>query len=121
MAYLHDVNMCYVPARGGQLGNVSMRLKIKEIRAEKGISQTELASHLGLSTGYMSQIENNRRRMTLDLQEKIANYLGVEPGSVVDFTGATEEDINTVMRAFDEGTPEQRRMILSLARSILSE
>ena len=50
---------------------------LKRIRAQKGITQTELSTLIGTSVRYISLLENKPQNITLDLMESIARALGV--------------------------------------------
>ena len=65
-----------------------MKLKIKEICEEKGISVTELGRMIGLSKSSIHTIINNNNP-TIETLEKIADALEVE---VTDLLDKPEED-----------------------------
>ncbi|PTJ89985.1 helix-turn-helix domain-containing protein [Staphylococcus simulans] len=50
---------------------------IKKIRKERNITQSELATKMGISQSYLSDIENGRKNLGIATVEKIANKLGV--------------------------------------------
>lgn len=54
------------------------RLKIKEIRKEKGVTQKELAEKIGISYNYLSNLENNKFEIKLGLLLKISNVLNLD-------------------------------------------
>lgn len=58
--------------------------RIKRLRRMRKLSQSDLASALGISGSYLNLIEHNRRRVTVPLLFSIAGYFGVEPGELVD-------------------------------------
>jgi transcriptional regulator with XRE-family HTH domain len=53
--------------------------RIKELRESRGITQNELGRLIGHTDVYISQIETGKRRIGLDLLEKIARTLDVSP------------------------------------------
>jgi len=53
--------------------------RIKEFRDNQGITQNEMGRMLGHTDVYISQIETGKRRIGLDLLEKIADALDVSP------------------------------------------
>ena len=53
--------------------------RIKETRLKKGITQKELAETLGIATNSLSRYEIGERRPNLEMIDKIAVALGVEP------------------------------------------
>lgn len=61
---------------------------IKERRRQLGISQTELASRIGVSQGYMSQLEGDKVGLPgADLRRRIARALSVSHLDVLVATG----------------------------------
>lgn len=48
---------------------------IKIIRIAKNISQKQLAYSLGITTNYLSMVENNQKKPSLTLLEKLAQVL----------------------------------------------
>jgi len=56
---------------------------IKKMRAEKGISQERLALDTGIGRRYMSDVENGRRNVSLEIVEKIADYFGIKASEFV--------------------------------------
>jgi transcriptional regulator with XRE-family HTH domain len=50
--------------------------RIREIREEMQINQEQLASRSGLSKGFLSDVENNKRNISSENLLKIANVLG---------------------------------------------
>ena len=55
------------------------KLKLKEIRVEKKLTQIKLAELAGISQGYLSELERNRKSPTLRQVCKIADALNVHP------------------------------------------
>jgi putative transcriptional regulator len=49
---------------------------IKALRKVKGIKQYELAAQLGITGTYLSQVENNLQKPSLDLLKKIGSCTG---------------------------------------------
>jgi transcriptional regulator with XRE-family HTH domain len=52
---------------------------LKEFRKKEGISQMKLAEYCGTSTGYIGEIEIGRKFPSMEMIEKIANILRIEP------------------------------------------
>lgn len=58
-----------------------MQLRIKELRKQAGLSQSELAEKAGLSRAVISKLENGGAdRVTVKTLLAIADALKVEPG-----------------------------------------
>ena len=52
-------------------------LNLKRIRTEKNISQVDIAQSLGVSRGFVSNLENGKTNPTLTTISKIATAIGV--------------------------------------------
>ncbi|TDR95060.1 helix-turn-helix domain-containing protein [Enterovirga rhinocerotis] len=52
--------------------------QIRALRKIKGLTLQHIADEVGVSTGYLSQIERNRSRLPIGVLKKIANVLGVQ-------------------------------------------
>jgi transcriptional regulator with XRE-family HTH domain len=52
---------------------------LKKFRNERGLSQMRLAELCGTSTGYIGEIEIGRKFPSVEMVERIANALKVEP------------------------------------------
>ncbi|WP_367066618.1 short-chain fatty acyl-CoA regulator family protein [Oryzisolibacter sp. LB2S] len=55
-----------------------MGVKLRKLRAERGLSQVALAQALGLSPSYLNQIEQNQRPLTVQVLLKLHSALGVD-------------------------------------------
>lgn len=62
-------------------GVVARNVRAK--REEAGLSQEELAHAARMHTTYLSGIENGRRNPTLDVIERLARALAVEPAELL--------------------------------------
>jgi transcriptional regulator with XRE-family HTH domain len=56
---------------------------LKRIRTEKGISQVDIARSLGVSRGFVSNVENGKTNPTLATIAKIAGAVGVSTGELM--------------------------------------
>lgn len=57
---------------------MNYRLKIKEIRTQKGIYQKDLADKIGISANYLSELEHNKFDIRFGLLLEIAKELNVD-------------------------------------------
>jgi len=66
------------PAVAGQDPDESMiGEQLRELRKIKGLTLQQVAEGVGVSTGYLSQIERNRSKLPIGVLKKIADMLGV--------------------------------------------
>lgn len=56
--------------------------KLKQLREEAGLTQKQIAEKLGVSESYYCQLENNKRRMPLQLALDIAAILNKTPNDI---------------------------------------
>ncbi len=55
-------------------------LRIKELRAERGMSQESLAYAIGMARTYLAEVEAGKRNVSVINLERIATGLGVTLG-----------------------------------------
>ena len=55
-----------------------MKVRLKEVLSEKGVTSAELAGRVGVSKATVSNLINNKTMPSLDTLEKISEALGVE-------------------------------------------
>ena len=63
-------------------------ITIRELRKEKGISQENFAYESGIDRRYMSDIENGKRNISLDILERVSEKLEIK---ISDFFLRVEE------------------------------
>jgi transcriptional regulator with XRE-family HTH domain len=64
------------------------------IRVIEGIKAITMAKELGISPSYLSLIENNKKRPSIELIEKFAEVIGVRPSQVMFFYEELDNDSN---------------------------
>lgn len=50
---------------------------LKDVRTAKGITQEKIASHVGVTTAFISRVEHGTKDMSFSLATEIADYLDV--------------------------------------------
>lgn len=55
-----------------------MGVRLRKLRAERGLSQIAMAQTLGLSPSYLNQLEQNQRPLTVAVLLKVSRTLGVD-------------------------------------------
>jgi predicted transcriptional regulator/transcriptional regulator with XRE-family HTH domain len=53
--------------------------RLRRLREERGMSQTDLARHLGISPSYLNQIEHDVRPLTAQVLIRVTELFGVDP------------------------------------------
>jgi len=69
------------PARGGEPSRLSpthqLPEAVKAVRTKSGLTQAQLASLVGISPNYMSEVESGRRSLGPDVLKQVAHVLNV--------------------------------------------
>lgn len=58
-------------------------MNLRRLRAQKRLSQEGLASLAGLNRNYVGMLEREEFAATVDVVEKLASALGVEPVTLI--------------------------------------
>lgn len=66
---------------------------LKKIRTIYGYTAKEMSSHLGISPSYLSEIENNKKRPSLDLLEKYSEIFEIKVSSIIAMSENYDDDI----------------------------
>lgn len=108
-----------------------MGVRLRRLREERGITQAALAGSLGISTSYLSQIEQNQRPLTVPVLLRLNAAFGIdvqlfsedEEGRLItDLREALRENpvaggiANTELHELAQGMPAVARAIVSLHR-----
>ena len=64
---------------------------LRRLRVERGLNQEELAHRTGIDRTYVSHLERLRYNPTLDMVERLASSLGVDPLDLLRPSAAAEE------------------------------
>ena len=57
---------------------VDLGRTISRLRKEKGYSQETFANEAGIDRRYMSDIENGKRNISIDILDRVCNKLGIK-------------------------------------------
>jgi transcriptional regulator with XRE-family HTH domain len=74
-------------ARQVSVDDLSVATRIRQIRQESGLSQTEVAEALGISFQQFQKYEQGRNRISAARLVAIARILGVTPHDILHWTG----------------------------------
>ena len=61
-----------------------MAKRLKAVRAERGLTQQQLAERAGISGGYYARLERGEQDPTLSVIERLAKALGVKVGRLLE-------------------------------------
>ncbi len=110
--------------------------KVRALRRQKEMSQTQLAERLGISGSYLNLLEANKRPLSATLLLRVASELGVDLGTFANESDTRAEQAlrevfgdplfephaltNADVRELVEASPNAARAVLSLYRAYRS-
>ena len=68
-----------------------MGKRIRELRLQKEMTQSDLGATAGITYGHVSLIENGQANITLETLEKISQVLNVSVASLFEYMGVTRQ------------------------------
>lgn len=89
--------------------------RIRELRAEKNISQAQLASDTGISQQSLSQYEKESRKPKIEAWQKLADYFGVSVG----YLQGIEEQPTTDIQNQKRWNEKERSFLKALRESYM--
>jgi transcriptional regulator with XRE-family HTH domain len=100
-----------------------VRLRIRELRVERGLTQEQLCERAGISIDAVSRIEGGSRVPTLDTIERLARAFAVSPLTFLERASAapksqTSPHLRRVL-ALLEGQPEEVQRLAEQFVSVL--
>ncbi|WP_306150675.1 helix-turn-helix domain-containing protein [Roseovarius sp. MMSF_3281] len=72
-----------LPHSGGCRYMNGMKLRLKELRKEKGWTQREVAEKAGISLSYYTELELEKKQINAGRMEAIAKAFGVQPFELI--------------------------------------
>lgn len=96
------------------------RTFIKQWREYRNLSQAALAELMGVSDGYVNQIENASRRYNQEMLEAAAEALGVTPAVLLSRAPPREgeEDPNDIWNIWDKLSEDERALVSRMVGSL---
>lgn len=98
---------------------MAMKLRVKQLRRAHGWTIDQLAEVTGLSRGFISQIENEKREPGPSTLETLADAFKVQIVDLYD-AGDAQQDLAAIAQAMKGMTPEQRATAVRLVESLRS-
>ena len=96
---------------------------IRELRIERGLTQTELAKAIGVTQGAVYFWEKGINEPTAGYLVKMATLFSVSVDELLSFDGqkplSVDAETTEMTRLFSRLTKEQRQIMISVAKEIL--
>ncbi len=92
---------------------MNLGMKIKQLRKQKSLNQSEFASLCGITQTYLSQIENNQKEPNISTLKKISLELEI-PLPILFFLSMDENDVKPEKReAFNLVNPSVNSLVVN--------
>ena len=93
-------------------------VRIKRYRENKGLSQEELGSIIGISNRHLSKIETGAKNPSLELILNIANVLNITADDLLaDYLNNSTEKQNTeLLTIFTDCTPAEKVILMDMLK-----
>lgn len=97
-----------------------MKLRIKELRKARDWTVDHLAGVTGLSKGFLSQLENERRQPSTDTIKILADAFCVSAIDLID-DGDDKDDLSRMIEIMRMLSPEDRKAAIRVAAGFLAQ
>lgn len=94
------------------------RNRLIELRMQKGVSARRMSLDMGQGETYINNIESQNKMPSMAGFFYICEYLGLTPQEFFDEGMESPDEIRKLVQDFQKLMPEQRKIILSLLKSI---
>ena len=64
-------------------GMTPVEMRLRELRVDAGLTQSQLAEKTGLDQGHVSRLEAGRTAIGLDVLDRLCKALKCEPGDIL--------------------------------------
>ncbi len=97
--------------------NIQYGKKLKKARESLGLTQEKVAEYLGLGPRYISDIERNKTKGSIDTLVKLCNIYNITPNDLLsEYIYFNVETCNIELSAFYSLNKEHQNVILDLIK-----
>lgn len=101
----------------------SIGKRISHIRKERGYTQEQLAESAGISIQFISDIENNKKNMTVNTLKKIADTLNITTDYIIYGREEPNEDtaISHMLNKLSKKNKKKAEKLLEIFVSVIDD
>ena len=97
--------------------NINYGQKLRKARESIGLTQEKVAEYLGLDPRYISDIERNKTKGSIDTLIKLCNIYNITPNDLLsEYIYFNIDTVNIELSAFYSLNTENQRIILDLIK-----
>lgn len=91
---------------------------VRKLRIDKGVVLGEMAQAIGMSSAYLSAVENGKKAITDQLIEKLVGYFSLNDAQNLDLKQAADNSPVTVKLDLRDMPGEERTLVSAFARQV---
>lgn len=96
---------------------MTMRLKLRELRKQRGWTLDDAAARLGIAKSHMSEVETGKKNLSAPLMDAAAKLYDVHVTQLYD-AGDFAADLSAIAQELENMTPAQREAAVRIVRSL---
>jgi len=96
---------------------VRMKIRLKELRKMRGLTQDQLGDLIGAAKSHISEMESGKKNPSGPMLERIATVFGLRVSEVFD---EGDKDLSGLIRDYEALSPEDQAVIRRLAHQLSS-
>lgn len=100
--------------------NACMKLRLRELREERGLTQAQLAEMAGIERSQLSKIERGKEPANTRRLETFAKVLDVGVHDLIEDDGTGDGYRRTIMQLLDQLTEAERSAISAMVQTLIA-
>lgn len=116
----HNFYTAGIPEPKQKCKFANMKFRLQHFRAQRGMTQQQVAEAIGISTGLYNQLESGKRRMNQTYIETLAHLYGVAPIEMIVDDVRSDPLFAQLDEAYRQLTLSERKILVSSAKGIAS-
>ncbi|WP_143515661.1 helix-turn-helix domain-containing protein [Pseudooceanicola marinus] len=97
---------------------MTLKIRIRELRKERGLTLAALAGMVGISTPHLSDIERGKKNLNNHLIMRVAEALDVEPQKLI--SGPASSDFAEFSEKLEALSEADRARVLDFVNALLA-
>lgn len=95
--------------------------RLKEKRKSTGATQEMIAEYLGVSVGYISQLERGKKKINLDTLSKYAAFLRCDITDIISNVSPEQKQYldQEMATMYNQLEAKQKRMVIEVIKTVL--
>lgn len=100
------------------INNEELGRRLQTLRKEKGITQEEIATHLGLTPFHISDIERGKHKVSANIIVGYCELIGLTPNEILGFPNELGGIMPELISALSRKNTDEQKQILRLIEAL---